>query len=1282
MSNEVQILIGLLPAVLLLFGYIVLERKHVVPVLASLLFMCSLGGLCWWTAQSILGDTAAETRKVWKLDDDEEEVIVDAADQYALIDSLIAEGVYEEAEILLKDVIEQWGYQPQAALAQARIYEKQGDTAASSALYQKAKAAGIIDGEDEEDYGEEFLDAAEAMKEIDRIYTSYLNSDSSELESLVDYEEQLSDLMEDNPVLADTGVIRNAAIKAAVLNGNYGDIVGRLDRSSPVSEIMIASQLYIDGYVEDDDFTENYVERDKTQIDAVRKQLQKIVKNSEGNIKEKAEELEARYDGYRKGGAIYQLEQDLLEAAGKQQEESSKAYLQMAKIELSKGDNEQAEQYVSQAFKTVDTSTDDDYTFPMYQIISLIGDKNDAEGLKQLALYTENVLDNQLDIALSKDTEEFQQFVSDAAIQSRVSVSIMNIDASAFDTVKADFQFDGDFVGDIRNHIVVEDCGVEITDYQIEKITYDSAKMLLCCDVSGSMDGKPIADLREAVKAMSASELGNVEIAIVAFSNDANMILDFTNDNVKVTEAADQLISGGGTRVHNAVMHSLDCFDGSRGNSMEYVVVLSDGASSDSAPLETVAEEIRRKAEERGIIVHSLGLGDGVDANYLETIARATGGTYAYVSNSETLNTFYKGLQTRKDYSYRITYKAKDTLAQNRLLKISAKDEEYRYDEKAYYLGGAEAGDGGADLVFAQGRLINGLDTRFILRSGQDTVVHLTGSGFTAEDTLTVELSGGRSYKLSAEYVDSGSYALIIPAETACGTYDLDIRLNGKQTVLENELTVVSAENQRLIEFGPYRFTAYQKVQGEDYIYMDGFVTLNDWLHFKGGVYLYGNPYGDSLVLAENSGSYIEYQNSSVIGLTEYLAENNQVTDLPALGEITICQDTTRNNSGKMEEVSLGGSIILTEPEYVLYPDALTLKFDHFCTELPGQDTIFGAGADQIFEFAVQDTEAVLTKNTVEIDMETIANEYERNYYAHQMGQWDVSIRPSGIVSMNTLENEYAFNFGIKLNFFDGEEISLKTKWHGTDQLVPYDFSIYSLAGFTKTVSGVPVTFYNFSLSAEEMKSDDLMSTVWSGQCTASVEGLETVSPDLYEYISDTFSDKIKEVSLDGTYTYLEDVPRAASLNDITITGCLNEDVLQMTGNLVLLENLDCGELTFAVGDANYTNQLLNMSGVSADGLYVRSEVNPQWISDKVVMNMNLTADVMATDKIFGISGEGDCELEISLWEPEVWKTSQGKVFVGFYTDHDGQSVFTIRGRDISGQAEKAAFDISKPIGE
>ena len=74
--------------------------------------------------------------------------------------------------------------------------------------------------------------------------------------------------------------------------------------------------------------------------------------------------------------------------------------------------------------------------------------------------------------------------------------------------------------------------------------------------------------------------------------------------------------------------------------------------SSDPKSYDEVLADITAAAQEKGVFVYSLGLGDGVDANYLESIAKAAGGTYAYVTSSETLASFYQDLETRKDCSY------------------------------------------------------------------------------------------------------------------------------------------------------------------------------------------------------------------------------------------------------------------------------------------------------------------------------------------------------------------------------------------------------------------------------------------------------------------------------------------------------------------------------------------------------------------------------------------------------------------------------------------------------
>ena len=93
-----------------------------------------------------------------------------------------------------------------------------------------------------------------------------------------------------------------------------------------------------------------------------------------------------------------------------------------------------------------ETATTGDYGAPMLQMISLIGEKEDAESLKDMALYARSALDHQLDVKIpSADPErqeEFQQYVTDQAVKDRVAVNITDLDASGFETVTAEFQFD------------------------------------------------------------------------------------------------------------------------------------------------------------------------------------------------------------------------------------------------------------------------------------------------------------------------------------------------------------------------------------------------------------------------------------------------------------------------------------------------------------------------------------------------------------------------------------------------------------------------------------------------------------------------------------------------------------------------------------------------------------------------------------------------------------------------------------------------------------------------
>lgn len=90
-------------------------------------------------------------------------------------------------------------------------------------------------------------------------------------------------------------------------------------------------------------------------------------------------------------------------------------------------------------------------------------------------------------------------------------------------------------------------------------------------------------------------------------------------------------------------------------------------------------------------------------------------------------------------------YRATDTLSVDRELKVSLNDSEYLYDIEAYTLPGENSEgesseDGQHNLVYLGGLSIQGLDTRLLFKSVNPATVHLLGTGFKKNDSVTVQM--------------------------------------------------------------------------------------------------------------------------------------------------------------------------------------------------------------------------------------------------------------------------------------------------------------------------------------------------------------------------------------------------------------------------------------------------------------------------------------------------------------------------------------------------------------
>ena len=1301
MSIWLQIGAGLLPALIILLLYLMIIRRNVVSSLILLLMFTAGLSLCvfhsglpfsdGWKTASWKAAPAGNTDAV-KPDQAQADALP-ADETIRIIYGLAARKQTAEAAEMLKQLIADHGYDASCALAQARISAASGDFTAARVLYEKSKTVwddsapreynavteacasrsvdtvllahldsadiaalypeGVPDsGNTAEaarlvsDYLEQagsggdadYSELARVLASTQELYDTFLTSGEKDDGRNRSLEEDLDQWETDRPEVFSLKQVREARMRLQILQGDYSSIAAVLTDESDYHEIMVASELYLNGYVKKSDFTGSYAQADDESLRTVTGQLRKILKaDVDSQTGKQVEELLNVYKNYKEDAPMYRMEQNLLNCTDERGfTDSSKVYLQTAKMELLKDREDKAKEYIGLAMDTAADCEDPEYTGPMYQIMGIMANKDEAESLKDVALYTDNVLNNQLEIVLPETASadsvqtQFSGYMTDYVSMQRSAVNISSLDASAFSEITAYVQIETpvDYsIDELKSHITVEDCGAQISEYSLEKVEYSSANMLLCCDVSGSMQGRPIEDSRAAVISMAESMSGNARLGVILFNSSVQGLTDFTVQPDVIRSTAESMTANGGTNIFDTVVHGLESFPKNGPEVLNTLVVMSDGQENNSHSAEEIQTAIGQAAKDKSILVHCLGLGSEVDANYLQTIAQSTGGTYQYVTDSSSLAVFYQNLASQQNYTYKLQYRATDTLSVDRELKVSLNDSEYLYDIEAYTLPGENSEgesseDGQHDLVYLGGLSIQGLDTRLLFKSVNPATVHLLGTGFKKNDSVTVQMmmnnngTHGLTYDVKAEFKDENTFNLTIPPSVACGVYDVKVKIRGRTAYLDRELTVQVQGTEQTTAFGPYVFTSYQKQTVGDSTLLSGYVTLNNWLCFKGDLVLRGSLDNTQIQMEDSTGSYIRYYSGRSKGLAELLRSKNMVLPLPSLGTLKLYNDIQHNASDKDYQVDVGiipqltfpSAFALNTPGYSLYPDRLTINAMAFTTRFPFQDKIFKPNDGKLFTFSVKEFGGILSPDNIDVTFDGELGGDSDIYYPAKLMSLPLNIRPSGTLKLDTMKDIYEISLYTKVLFFqDNEKIGLSAKWDG--KLIPSSMELKLPFKKTVVVSGVPITFDNFRVGVEHFDITKWMEITLVGKMDASAYSLKSLVPKVAEYIGDLSLLKLENSTLRLNYVKMEAETTAK-----------------------ILEHMEVGHALLKLGYFPYTNQLLNMDSENVYGIHGEVQLGVGLNTNNCDINLSGTGKITVTNRFVGLSADGDCHFYIHWW--------------------------------------------------
>jgi VWFA-related protein len=174
---------------------------------------------------------------------------------------------------------------------------------------------------------------------------------------------------------------------------------------------------------------------------------------------------------------------------------------------------------------------------------------------------------------------------------------------------------------------------VEVVGAQRVLDTTLSLGVVLVIDTSGSMEGAPLDAAKAAATAFVRQLDPADRAALLAFSDSARVVVDFTTDREQIVAGISGLTAGGSTSLYEAVQAGVFAVRGTDAP-RQAVVMLSDGENDSALSAVTEAESLESARIGR-VPFFAIGFGGAADPAYLGRLAGASGGRYFEASATD-----------------------------------------------------------------------------------------------------------------------------------------------------------------------------------------------------------------------------------------------------------------------------------------------------------------------------------------------------------------------------------------------------------------------------------------------------------------------------------------------------------------------------------------------------------------------------------------------------------------------------------------------------------------------
>ncbi len=1126
--------------------------------------------------------------------------------------------------------------------------------------------------------GDDLKEGAEWVIQVNKLYSSYAATGQKDEAALATLTNALTGLSE-RKLLNKLSVYRIARLKLNLLNGDFDSAIRQMDDYTTCAEYMIALDLYLNGRVEKRLLTKAFDLKEADGINELIRQLQLI--REEGEDKLENDELVIldqqieKLKTYKSDEALYYLEGVLTSEAEDRRnyKSASKIYLSLAKLSDESGNAINRNQYFSDALLTSPSSDDSSYADAMNQLAGTIAGIDGSESVKDIPQYAEQAIQNSYylkgvgEIIRNPEKEQEQvQAMQDYTVKASAAVTINGIDTDEFNKLVVKVQLSDEFLSEreLINLVRLNDCNYEITEYTIEKIDYEKANIILCCDNSGSMSGS-ISSLKNAVSKFIASSNEKETLGFYTFDS---AILQSLPLGSAAPESLQNAVSSmgafGGTNIFDTLQQILAAAP-TADDTNQVIILMTDGQDGKNHSADEITSMIGSTALRKGYIVYVLGMGSNIDTGYLTSIAEATGGQFIYSPSDSELDSLYTFIHGALKNQYKITFFTKDTLTTvDRKLTVSL-DGKNVSDTRYYSLNEEDAGS--AYLPFDCDVAVYGLRTRLIYKQKNVTDIDITGKGFTAGDSMYIQLLGDRNYALRATYINETTFRISVPADIAVGCYDMEVYLNNRRAIFLNELTVVDGEAVE-VKFGGYSFTAYQIDEYDGYINLSGYVTMNDWLHFVGDITLKGSVEDAQMTLVDYVGSYIDYTDSAAAtGYAKFLKESGIPQFLLPMGEVTIYNAAASASDYPTAPKTIPNLQLMNLCNYYypilrLYPDRITLEIDKGDTKLPFQELLLSQTSKSSaspFSFSFNCVGTLSSQNiSIKCNIKAQVPDGDSTMLVKLLDTKATIKKTVAQLDFNTLTNEFGFEFNVKIpGLVIDTYLGLGMQWKG---IALNGVQFHCDRDVTKTICGIPITFSDFMLGFTGMAEtlpdptyEEVSALALTGSMQIDACKVSAVVPKLKNYVGDA---------------------SLLSIPDAQFKLRFNHFLLEASASLELLNCVTIAQAEIKLGNFEYSNALLGLSNAETDGVYMSMTAGFQW--DKHNLKVQLTGQGEGTinSRFVGVTYKGTAAMELNWWIFEKSAYSDGQALVGFYKDHSDNIQFTIRTSQVTNGKRKGAI--------